>query len=70
MADPGQVYHNSGTPPLIYYMGKAYIGGMVDTTIKDDIGFIIPVSELGTSQTNMICTELGTLTEYTGGDMS
>ena len=29
MADPGQVYHNSGTPPLIYYMGKAYIGGSV-----------------------------------------
>lgn len=26
---PNQIYHTSGTPPLIYYKGKAYIGGSV-----------------------------------------
>lgn len=29
MADPGQIYHNSGTPPLLYYQGNEYIGGSV-----------------------------------------
>ena len=44
MADPGQIYHNSGTPPLIYYMGKEYIGGTVSYERT------IPVTTQGNSE--------------------
>lgn len=65
----GNTINYNNYPPIIHYMGKEYMGGMVSAT-EDDMGFIIPVIELGTSQTNMVFTEFGTLTEYTGGDMS
>lgn len=70
MSDPSNIYHTSAVPPIMYYCGNEIIGGAVDTTIGDDTGFMFQPTELGTSQTNMIFTELGTLTEYTGGDMS
>lgn len=35
MADTNHVYYGSGAPPIIYHQGKAFIGGMVDSTIKD-----------------------------------
>lgn len=34
MSDPGQIFHNSGTPPLIYYKGNEYIGGAVIPKIE------------------------------------
>ena len=56
----------------IMYKGQEFQGKIerVESGGGDYMGFIIPVIELGTSQTNMIFTEFGTLTEYTGGDMS
>ena len=60
MADPGQVYHNSGTPPLLYYQGNEYIGGSVaydrSVTIAAP-GFIM----IGNPDKNEISNIVGTI---------
>ena len=40
MADPSQIYHTSGTPPLLYYKGNEIIGGTVTSVDKKQDMFL------------------------------
>ena len=60
MASPGQIYHSSGKPPVLYYLGKEYIGGTVaydrSVTIAAP-GFL----NYGNPNLNQICDLSGTI---------
>ena len=46
MADPSQIYHTSGTPPLLFYKGNEIIGGTVTSVDKRKDTFLMGVIQM------------------------